>query len=422
MTLGRLQRPLIGIVLVFAIASLVAMHGRAAMPLPTPSPTPTPVIQTSGDLMTITVEGVSKAGSAVEAAREIQSTVITDTARAHVTEIIGEKRYQKSKSIIENKIIKQSGKFIPFVNASQPIATPDGNWKMSVELKLSISSLRKMIMDNGFMNEANGPSSLLPMVSFIDRRTGVALRWWQGEPKDETLKFVQQISYQFHQRLQVEFSRQGFHVIKPLGLQVSPLPESFRADRLSGSDLVFVSDYYGAPMILRGDVRFREAKDSAGRLMSVAQIAIKIEVLQANSGRVVAEVSRQFDADNGAYETAIRAKITNEVGDIVKDLATQVFEAWQRGTLSSNLMRLAIRGQLTPKQLGELKAGLMHGLRELKNLKERSFEAGQVVFEVDYSGDRKAFDEKLKGLQMAAFATKVSDSSDNGVVLEVKAH
>jgi hypothetical protein len=409
--------------LVFVVVSAVISLGTYCEQAETTPAAPAlnPVVQTTGDLLAITVEGVSKASSAVEAAREVQSSVIADTARAHVTEIIGEKRYQKSKAVIENKIIKQSGKFIPFVNAGQPVSLPDGTWKMSVEIKLSLSSLRKMIIDNGFMNEANGPSSLLPLVSFIDRRTGVSLRWWQGEQKDDAHKFVQQISQQFHQRFQVEFSRQGFHVIKPLGLQVSPLPESYRADRLSGADLIFVSEYYGAPMVLRGDVRFREAKDSAGRLMSVAQIAIKIEVLQAHSGRVVAEVSRQFDADNGAYEAAIRSKIGADAGEIAKDLATQVFEAWQRGSLNSNLMRLLVRGQLTPRQLSELKSGLIQGVRELKNLKERSFEAGQVEFELDYIGERRAFEERLRGLQLAAFATKLSDSTETGVVLEVKA-
>ena len=410
----------LALVMVFALTSLNADGGQAQT---TPFATPLkPVVQTTGDLVTISVDGVSKAGSAVEAAREIQGTVISDAARAHVTEIIGEKRYQKNKSVIENKIIKQSGKFIPFVNVGQPVSLPDGSWKMSVELKLSMSSLRKMIIDNGFMNDAFGPSTILPTISFVDRRTGVSLRWWQGEPKDETRKFLQQLSQQFHHRIQGEFSRQGFHVIKPLGLQISPLPESYRADRLSGADLIFVSEYYGASMVLRGDVRLREAKDSAGRLMSVAQIAIKIEIIQANSGRVVAEVSRQFDADSGAYETAVRSKIGSEAVEIAKDLATQVFEAWQRGTLNSNLMRLAVRGQLTPKQLAELKSGIMQGMRELKTLKERSFETGQVVFEVDYSGERNAFDEKLKGLQLTAFTTKVSDSSENGVVLDVKAH
>lgn len=369
------------------------------------------------DLQTVTIEGTSKAGSSVEAAREIQNSSTSDTARAQVIEIIGEKRYQKHKSTVENKIIKQSAKFIPFVAPGQAQAQPDGSWKMTVELKLSTSSLRKMIVDAGLLNDAEGPASLVPLISFIDRKTGSSLRWWQGEPKDEAHKFLSQVSAGFHDRLQTEFSRQGFHVIKPLGLQVSPLPEAYRSDRLSGSDLSFVSDYFGAPMILRGDVRFREGRAAA----AVGQVGLKLDVVQASTGRVVAEVSRQFDVEGASYEAAVRAKLATEVTEIAKDLASQVLEAWQRGTLSSNLMRLTLNGHLTPKQLGEFKSGLLQGIREVKILKERSFEFGHIVYEVDYAGELAALEEKFKALKMAAFDARIVEKTDKGLVMEIKA-
>jgi hypothetical protein len=373
------------------------------------------------DLVTITGEETVKATSAVEAAREIQNHFTSETARNQVIEIIGDKRYQKNKNLVESKIVKNSAKFMPFISPGQPVSQPDGSFKMSVEIKLSSTSLRKMVVDAGLMNDAEGPSSLLPMVSFIDRRSGTALRWWQGEPKDEAHKFLSQVSTKVHERLQLEFSKQGFHMIKPLSSSLSPLPDGYQADRLSGSDLIFVSDFYGSPMILRGDVRFREGKESVGRSIPAAQIALKLEVIQAASGRLVAEVSRQFDTEPGSqYEASIRNKLNSELGEIAKDLASQVFEVWQRGSLNSNLVRLSINGRLTPKKLAELKTALLQGLKEVKTLKERSFSVGQVVFEMDYAGSRPTLDEKIRALHLALFDTRISDSTEKGLVLEVK--
>ena len=372
--------------------------------------------QPSDELSVITQEGTAKASSAPEAAREIQNTVIGEIARAQAIEILGEKRYLKNKNMVESKIVKQSAKFIPFVSPGVPVQNPDGTWKMTVELKMSKASLRKMVLDAGLMNDADGPSAILPMIGFIDRKNGVSLRWWQGEPKDEAHKFLSSISVTFHDRLQTEFSKQGFHLIRPLGTSVSPLPEAYRADRLAAADQGFVADFYSVPMIMKGDVRFRESRDSAGIVMGV----IKLEVVQASSGRTVAEVSRQFETEPGVFEAVLRTKLGLETPELAKDLATQVLEAWQRGTLNSNLIRLSVRGALTPKQLTELKNGLVQNVHEVKSLKERAFEPGQILFEVDYTGEPGPLAEKLKIVRLPAFETHVSSATDKGIDLDVK--
>lgn len=368
------------------------------------------------ELLSLNVEGTSKATSAVEAAREIQAQVIGDTARAQVIDVMGEKRFQKNKAMIENKIIRQSAKYIPYVNQGSPMPQPDGSWKMNVEMKLSPASLRKMILDAGLLNDADGPASILPMVALVDRGRGVSLRWWQGEPKDDAHKYLAQLSRTFHEKAQAEFSRQGFHLIKPQETQSSPLPEPYRADHPSGADLIFVSDFYNAPMIMKGDIRFRDSREAAG----VVLCSIKIQVVQATSGRTVAEVSRQIETEPGPMETVLRNKLSMELPEISKDLATQVLEAWQRGTLNTNLIRLTLKGHLTPRQLSEFKTGLVQSVHEVKSLKERSFESNTVSFEVDYSGEPAQLADRLKAMRLNTFDTKVSDSGDKGISMEIK--
>lgn len=377
--------------------------------------------QGTDELLNVIQEGTSKATSAPEAAREIQNSVISEISRAQVLEILGEKRFLKNKTVIENKIIKQSAKFIPFVSPGLPLQQNDFSWKMNVELKLSKGSLRKMVLDAGLMNDSDGPTSILPMIAFVDRKSGASLRWWQGEPKDDAHKFLASLKALFNEKVQTEFSKQGFHFIKPIGTTLSPLPEQYRGDRMAAADLGFVADYFGAPMIVKGDVRFRESQGAVG----VALGAIKLEVVQASSGRTVAEVSRNFETEPGVYEAAIRGKMSADLPEIAKDLAVQVLEAWQRGTLNSNLVRLSIRGVLGPKQLNEFKSSLVQNIHELKSIKERAFEAGKILFEIDYSGDLATLSERFKTLKLPAFETHVSDVSETSekiIEIDVKAN
>lgn len=373
------------------------------------------------DLLTISKESTitTSSKSPFEVAREIQSSILSETARAQAIEIMGEKRYAKNKTLVESKIIRQSAKFIPFVNPGQPTQQPDGTWKMTVELKLSRASLRKMIFDAGFMSDADGPAAILPMVSFSDRKSGVSSKWWKGEPKDEAHKFLGQVSEVFHEQMQKEFVKQGFHAVKPLVFVESVMPEAYRVDHPSHSDLSFISEFFGTPMIMRGDLRIRESRDMGG--LPGAQIGVKLEVVQSVSGRLIAELSRQIEVDGiSSYEAAVVQKLKIEMPDLAKDLASQVLEAWQRGALSSNVMRLQVRGNLNPKQLNDLKSSLLQSVREIKGLKERSFEGGVTVFEMDYSGEATGVIERLKGLHLAGFETRVVDATDKQVGIDAK--
>jgi len=371
------------------------------------------------DLITITTEGTSQATSPVEASKEIQAKAIAEVVRERVRDILGEKRYQKNKSAVESKIVKQSAKFIPYINTDTPVRQEDGSWKMKIELKLSSASLHKMILEAGLLSDADSSAAILPMISFVDRQKSGSLRWWMGEPKSESTALLSRVSESFHEALQVEFSRQGFHVIKPQGRQFSPIPNAFQVERPGSREYKFLSDFYQAPMILKGDARIKEIREP----IHAAVCAIKLQIVQTQTGRTVAELSRQIEADIGSvnYDSAIANKLAAELPDIAKDLASQVYEVWQRGTLNTNQIRLAIRSSLTPKQLNQFKSGLMGHVQQVKSLRERLFDSAGVQFEVDYSGETETLIDRLKALHLQGFETRVSSVSDSVVSMEVKA-
>lgn len=357
------------------------------------------------ELLSITEEGTSKATSQVEAAREIQAKAVSGSARDQVIEIIGEKRYAKNRALVENRIVREAAKFIPFVQPHDIEKQPDGQWKMKVDLKVSMGSLRKMVIDTGLLTDSDTPVTMLPMITFTDRFKSVSFRWWMGDSQDEVRKTVVDWSRVFDSGLHKELMRQGFHLLLPLEETVSnQIPSVFRTDRASGQDLKALGDYLGISMIVRGDVRVKDSKEIPGAW----QIQIKLEVLPVQGGRTVAEISRTLETDVGPAAIVVKKKFDKEITEISRDLATQVFEAWTRGTLAATTLRLAIKGNLTPKQLGEFRNQLMKSkaMRDIKAMRERLFEPGRIVYEVDYAASAEEFRDKLKGLELAGFTGK----------------
>lgn len=357
------------------------------------------------ELLSITEEGTSKATSQVEAAREIQAKAVSGSAREQVIEIIGEKRYAKNRALVENRIVREAAKFIPFVQPHDVQKQSDGSWKMKVDLKVSIGSLRKMVIDTGLLTDADTPVTMLPMITFTDRFKSVSFRWWMGDSQDEVRKTIVDWSRVFDSGLHKELMRQGFHLLLPLDETVSnQIPAVFRTDRASGQDLKSLGDYLGISMIVRGDVRIKDSKEVPGSW----QVQIKLEVLPVQGGRTVAEISRTIETDVGPAAIVVKKKIEKEISDISKDLATQVYEAWTRGTLAATTLRLAVRGNLSPRQLSEFRSQLMKSksMRDIKAMRERMFEPGRVVYEVDYAASAEEFRDKLKTLELVGFHGK----------------
>ncbi len=368
------------------------------------------------EMTALTEEGTAKAESAPEASKAIVQNVTQAVARRSMLEMIGEKSYQKNKSLIENRIIRESFKFIPFVTPGTPVKSSDG-WKMSVQLKVSLSSLREMVLANGLLFDVEGPAAILPLVALSDRINQRQWRWWLLEKEDDGRKFLLQVQDRFNQAMYNEMNLKGFYLIRPQTTAlVGVLPESFRSERLRPEDLRFWGEFFNAQMALKGDLRLRQSSAISGGY----QISIKLQAVQTANSRSVAEVARTYETEPGTFEAVVRSKLATALPEVAKDLTTQIVDAWQKGTLGSNLLRLSVRGHLDPKQVNEFRNAVLKSMREIKMMRERVIEANGITFEVDYTGGAQDFGERFRHLSIPGFTMRVSDATDAGVVVDVK--
>ncbi len=377
------------------------------------------------ELISITAEATSQLASAADAAREIQQKTVAATARDQVLELIGEKRYQKSRALAEGRLVREANKFIPFVQPGEPRKQPDGTWKMKVEMRLSLASLKKMIIDAGLLSDSDTPVAMLPMIVYTDRIRSTSLRWWlesgatstSSDTAQEQKKTLTELKLILESAIHKELMKQGFHLILPIdGLVSPPFPTVLRTDRPVGSDLKALGEYFSVSMVLRGDVRVRQAEIPAGRDGPINQwgIQVKLEVVPVSGGRTVAEIVRTYTTDSGPMDLALKRKLEKESTEISKDLANQVFDAWTKGTLAATTYRLAVRGALSPRQMTEFKSQLMKAVREVKSIRERLFEPGRTIFEIDFAATSEQFRDQLKSLELPGFLDRYVADTTNG--------
>ncbi|MFV8259081.1 hypothetical protein ACNQKP_14835 [Bdellovibrio bacteriovorus] len=363
------------------------------------------------ELVDRTYSGVSKETNPQVAKRVIQDEAAQKVSEEIIQELIGNDRFLKNKTLIQNKIIRNSARYIPFTKPSALTQSAD-EFKMSVAMKVSLKDLKQMLQDSSLLNENEAVPVVLPLVSWQDRVEGRSYRWWL--PLDKNPQgFLVKEGRLLEEALRGAFQKNNFYLIKPIeaGLAAS-VPADFQNEKVGGEDAQFFAQYFNAPVVVDGQVNLTKGERNNFR------IEIKMTALQVSNGRAIADVSRRFDTDGGSFENAIDKKLREVLEGTANDLAVQVMDAWQRGSVGTSVIRLTIQGRQPLPVLEGVKEKIRSQLTQVKNIRERLVSADSVSFEVDTSVPASELVGKLETLDLDGKKLSRVSEGQNEIVLK----
>jgi hypothetical protein len=217
--------------------------------------------------------------------------------------------------------------------------------------------------------------------------------------------------------LKTGFSAKGFYLIDPVQWKTSEwFDPAIRRDSYRRSDYSFIGNYFGAQVILTGRVRF--FKDL--KMINKNVIEFRLVAHHTGTSRIVGEVIRVFPTEAGAFETVVSQGLKVSVEEVSKELADQVFAAWKEGVLDSNRVRFTLLGKLSFDSLEKIKKEMPLRLKEVKSVKERLFEDGKVVLEVESGLESKALGAKISGMTLPGVKFSNVEVSTNEVRARVQ--
>lgn len=370
--------------------------------------------QNSADLIEKSFSGTSNEKTPQAAKRDIQEQAAKKISEELIKELIGEERYTKNKTLIQNKVEKISNRYIPFVKPSELIQEPTGTYKMTVSVKVSVKDLKALLQEHSLLAENDTVPLVLPLISFTDKVDLKTFRWWKPEEGTNKAFLISQ-NRQFENALRSAFQKNNFYLIKsmPLALQI---PRSYQNERLNLDDMQFLSQYFGAPLMIEGQVQYAKSPDSSNRY----RIEVKLLALQVSNGRPIADVSRKFETEMGVFEAAVDKKVRETVDATAQDLASQVYEAWQRGALGTTILRITFRGKIPFNQQEAFKEKLKNQVREIRNIRERLVTSDSLAFEVDTNLNSKDFSSKINGLEIDGKRWNSVGFNDNEVNMQMQ--
>ncbi len=359
--------------------------------------------------------GTSKNSDPFQARKAIQEEIVNRVSNRYISEFIGEKKVQKNQNLINAKIIKNSGKYIPTIKVGKLENAGGGQKQMSVSLKISVKNLKQMLLEEGLLYEQEGPATVLPMIAIVDKSHLLAYRWWVAD-NDKSKNFLHQQLAALHTEIAKSFKHQGFYLRNPLSTgEKNLIPQAFQIDALRMEDYMFLGEFFKSQIILKGDIRFEPGLEGS----EFYKIQLRLTAVHTGNGRVVAEVIRTLDTEPGLFERVIPGKLEASLPEVATDLASQMHEAWQKGTFGARLVKLTLRGPIEYKNLAKFKDQVEQKLGEIKSIRERLFEPKQVTFEVDTSTSTDALTEKFRRTKFDGFLVEVDGSANDTIALKL---
>ncbi len=320
-------------------------------------------------------------------------------------DLIGEKDFKAKKNIINIQAQKDSGKFAPVVKA-EVLEQKGKEFKVAVNLKVSPQNLRQMLEKTGVLSSKFDSGVVLPFITVVDQVRAKTHKWWVNEDLNDSV--IRELNKKFNNALRGSLKGLNFYVIDPVDWNFkNSLPGHFQKDYYRKDDYQFLESYFKFPLVIRGQIDIATSK----KVSTAYRINIKLQGIFSSQGTVVAESSREVELDSGELASVLSQGADKIFAEVADDLKSQLEGAMRKGIMESSMIQLAVRGNMSYKNLEGFKSTLLKSIGSIRYLSERSIESHRRIYDVDYAGNISDLSKRIERLKYPGFKVDASASS-----------
>lgn len=361
------------------------------------------------EVMDLNLHETMPVGEATDPKNQLTKQAVEKVSLESIESFIGKERLAANRKKIEEKIIANSSKYLLSMRTGQ-VQKEKGNFALDVQLKISLKNLRSLLLAEGLLYQMDGTPTLLPAVRISDQVALQTYAWWDA--KNSSSSFAKGAFDIFIADLAGKIKSTNFQLRTPwkdkkaLNAKVS--------DKLTSIEALQLAEASKSAILMRGEITFTP-KEVTGSYV----ITVNLTATQTSNGRVMADVQRKYETQPGSYRNVIVPKFKEVSPKIAADLVVQLDDAWKKGQFGTQLVKLAVRSDLTPKQLEAFKKTLLLQVRDIKGIRERLLSAGRTVYDIDSSTPAQQLALTLKGQNLTQFKVQVADVENEEIEIRV---
>jgi hypothetical protein len=170
---------------------------------------------------------------------------------------------------------------------------------MTVSFRVSVPDLQKLLLENGLFYESDNAPTIVPLLRWQDRVQNLQYSWWKqkdAQPKN----LLARLNKGMEQALASAFMKNQFYIMQAQQNRYSFIFENvLSGDKVNSEDWSLLADAVGAQIILDGDMQIRKSTERSDAYL----LDFRLTALQVMNSRSIADVSRQYETDVGAFDS-----------------------------------------------------------------------------------------------------------------------
>jgi hypothetical protein len=334
--------------------------------------------------------------------QQVASTVVTAATETDQAQLLSDKVYAHSMGYIRKFRILDDKQ--------------DGNtWVTKLRCEVSEAKLDEDMMAFGIAYRRAGMPRIFVLISEQAINATQATGWWQGGGNTADLRVMENA---FMDRME----KSGFTFVDPEVLHGKVRLEAIGADPniqaareigvKSGAEMVIVGRAIAKPL---GEMQI----DNGTFYSAVANVSAR--AVRTDTGEIVATAEFTGTAGRGFEQTTAGRNAFSEAGrQLARDLFAKVGKVWTREQSGVRRLMLTVKGVDDYARLAQFKNLLVHSVRGVKDVQERSMAGGKADLDVTLSGRSSDLATELATRKFTGFAVKVRAVTQSSIEVELK--
>ncbi len=334
--------------------------------------------------------------------QQVAATVVTAATDADQAKLLADEIYARAVGYVRRFQILEDRQ--------------DGaRWVTRMRCDVSAAKLEAELLAAGIAHRRAGMPRVLALVAEQGIEASQVTGWWQGGGSAADLRVLERA-------LLDRLEKSGFAPVDAEALRGAGALEGVGADPTvsqaraagvkAGAELVIVGRAIAKPA---GKLPLDEGTFHA----SVASVSAR--AVRTDTGAVVASVSFQAPAGKAFDRATAGRDALSEAGRMLaRELFVRVGKVWTREQAGVRRVVVTVTGVADYGRLAGFKSVLVHAVRGVQGVQERSMEDGQAELEVSLAGTTQAFATALATRKFEGYAVKVRKVTPTAVEVELR--
>ena len=342
-------------------------------------------------------------------------TAIQEVSVELMERFIEPSKLKARKRQIQKIISAYSNRYILHTQTAPFIKKGGKSFIIPVTIGFSEENLKKILLEEDLFYSGTSHLRILPLVFFEDLVKREHYGWWR-KPQASIPDFMWKQISQIYSQLQGTLIPYGFFLINPeLAGSRYFIPDNLLFRKPKKKNIFNLARFFKCSLVMTGSVKIRESD-----VNSILSLKLELAVYHVDSGRLLAEVERweKIQVEEQKKNMPVTLFLSKNRG-FAKSLGVQLKSIYEAGQISSNLLKIKVKGKLGYKASDRFQKLLSSKVKDIKNLQEHIIQSDAITYIANTNASASSVSKKIKNTTLPGFHVRVSRVGKNEIILKV---